>query len=141
MPRATHTTSKPTCNRTRSCKSTLASRLLPALCCWFSSLRSGFVRGPFVSVLFDLFKVVQCVSMRLCCLLYRDVLFFTPSNKILLFSRPKRAREGLAQPQACRAGAVCAAPCLQVAAGELAAATHLRQAGPLSACAYALCLG
>ncbi len=38
------------------------------------------------------------------------------------------------QPQACRAGDVSAAPCLQVAARELAAATRLRQAMPLSAC-------
>jgi hypothetical protein len=36
------------------------------------------------------------------------------------------ALKGLAQPQACRAGDVSAAPCLQVAAGELAATTRLR---------------
>ncbi len=34
------------------------------------------------------------------------------------------AREGLEQPQACRTGDVSAATCLQVAAGELAAATR-----------------
>ncbi len=40
------------------------------------------------------------------------------------------ALKGLVQLQACRAGDVSAAPCLQVAAGELAAATRLRQARP-----------
>jgi hypothetical protein len=49
-----------------------------------------------------------------------------PSDKFLLFLQPKRAQVGLAQPQACRAGDVSAALCLQVAAGELAAATRLR---------------
>jgi hypothetical protein len=65
-----------------------------------------------------------------------------PIRQSLLFLLPKRAREGLAQPQACRAGDVthvsAARPhpawrCLQGAAGELAAATCLRQARPLSA--------
>ncbi len=41
--------------------------------------------------------------------------------------------KGPAQPQACRAGDESAASCLQVATGELAAATRLRQARPLSA--------
>ncbi len=49
--------------------------------------------------------------------------------------------EGLAQPQACRAGDVSAASCLQVAAGELAAATRLRQARPLSACTCYFAIG
>ncbi len=38
------------------------------------------------------------------------------------------------QPQVCCVGDVSSAPCLQVAAGELAAATRLRQARPSSAC-------
>ncbi len=42
------------------------------------------------------------------------------------------ALKGLAQPQACRAGDVSAALCLQVAAGELAAATRLRLRQALS---------
>ncbi len=46
-----------------------------------------------------------------------------------------RAWEGLAQPQACRAGDVSAAPCLQVAAGEQARTARLQQAMPSSACA------
>ncbi len=56
---------------------------------------------------------------------------FNTSAYIMLFLRE---REGLAQLQACRAGDVSAAPCLQVAEGELTAATRLRQARPLSAC-------
>jgi hypothetical protein len=46
------------------------------------------------------------------------------NRKMLLFLRPKRALEGLAQPQACRAGDSFAG----------GAATRLRQARPLSAC-------
>ncbi len=57
-------------------------------------------------------------------------LSFGHSGRNFAFLCPKRAREGLAQPQACRAGDVSAAPCLQVAAGEPAAATRLRQARP-----------
>ncbi len=44
-------------------------------------------------------------------------LSFTPSDEVLLFLRSKRAQKGLAQPQACRAGDISAAPCLQVAVG------------------------
>ncbi len=52
-----------------------------------------------------------------------------------------RAREGLTSPQACRAGDLSAAPCLQVAAGELAAAIRLRQARTLNACIRCFAIG
>jgi hypothetical protein len=60
--------------------------------------------------------------------------FWTHQTKFYYFCDTSVREKGLAQPQACRAGDVSAASCLQVAAGEQAAATRLRQARPLSAC-------
>ncbi len=59
---------------------------------------------------------------------------FGPIGQNCIVSVAQACAKGLAQPQTCRAGDVSAAPCLLLAAGELAAATRLRQARPLSAC-------
>ncbi len=82
-----------------------------------------YVSRPF-SALFQLLVALWC---QLLVLVPPSSFSFTPIG--LYFSvSVVRAREGLAQPQACRLGVVSAAPCLQVAAGELAAATRLQQA-------------
>jgi hypothetical protein len=76
----------------------------------------------------------ECVHVRCRRVIPLCTYVLDPSDKNLLLLGHKRAREGLVQPQVCLAGDVSPAPCLPLAAGELAAAARLRQARSLSAC-------
>ncbi len=76
------------------------------------------------------YEVVRCVCCRPGYKVYSRMIkrWAHQTTFFFLFVRQKRVREGLGQPQACRAGGVSAAHwfSLQVAAGKLAAATRLR---------------